>query len=137
EATYWGSFQWKGFAAVTDNSGAGGAGTLGSILSGGFSNAAVAALDNNFFASVEDRTKMNNGELNLLYWIDMPPGGLDVSLLVGGRYLDSGDQFNLHSINTVQENVLQVNTINQMWFLQAGIATDWLIAPRMWINGTL
>ena len=37
----------------------------------------------------------------------------------------------------MQENLLQVNTINQMWFLQAGLATDWLIAPRMWINGTL
>src|SRR5581483_4789972 len=137
EGTYWGSFQWKDYAAVADTSGAGGAGTLSTLLSGGFGNAAVATLDNNTFVSAEDRVKMNNGELNLLYWIDMPPGGLDVSLLVGGRYLDVRDQFNLGSINTVQENRLQVNTINEMWFVQAGIATDWLIAPRMWINATL
>jgi len=137
EGTYWGSFQWKDYAAVADTSGAGGTGTLSTLLSGGFGNAAVPALDNNSFVSAESRTKMNNGELNLLYWLDMPPGGLDVSLLVGGRYLDVRDQFNLNSVNTVQENRLQVNTINQMWFIQAGLATDWLIAPRMWINGTL
>ncbi|HMC11931.1 MAG TPA: hypothetical protein VKH44_11600 [Pirellulaceae bacterium] len=137
EATYWGSFQWKDYAAVADNTGVGGTGTLSTLLSGGFGNAAVAALDNNTFVSAESRTKMNNGELNLLYWIDMPPGGLDVSLLVGGRYLDVRDQFNLGSINPVQENRLQVNTINEMWFIQTGIATDWLIATRMWINGTL
>jgi len=137
EGTYWGSFQWKDASAVADNTGPGGTGTLSTLLSGGFGNAAVPALDNNTFVSAEDRIKMNNGELNLLYYIDMPPGGLDVSLLVGGRYLDIRDQFNLHSINPVQENLLQVNTINQMWFMQAGLATDWLIATRMWINGTL
>jgi len=140
EGTYWGSFQWKDYAATADgtiNAATGAPGNISTLLSGGFGNAAVATLDNNSFVSAADRIKMNNGELNLLYWLDMPPGGLDVSLLVGGRYLDIRDQFNLHSINTVQENVLQVNTINQMWFMQAGIATDWLIAPRMWINATL
>jgi len=137
EGTYWGSFQWKGYAAVTDTSGAGGTGTLASILSGGFGNAAVPALDNNFFVSAEDRTKMNNAELNLLYWINMPPGGLDVSLIFGGRYLDIRDQFNLNTLNTVQDNLLQVNTINSMAFIQTGISTDWLVAQRMWINGTL
>src|SRR5262245_53913546 len=137
EGTYWGSFQWKDYAAVADTSGPGGTGTLSTLLSGGFGNAADPALDNNTFVSAANRTKMNNGELNLLYWIDMPPGGLDVSLIVGGRYLDVRDQFNLGSINTVQENRLQVNTKNEMWFIQAGIATDWLIASRLWINGTL
>jgi hypothetical protein len=137
EGTYWGSFQWKDFAAVADTTGPGGTGTLSTLLSGGFGNAAVPALDNNTFVSAADRTKMNNGELNLLYWIDMPPGGLDVSLLVGGRYLDIRDQFFMHSINPVQENILTVNTINQMWFMQAGLSTDWLIASRMWINATL
>jgi hypothetical protein len=137
EGTYWGSFQWKDYAAVADTTGVGGTGTLSTLLSGGFGNAAVPALDNNTFVSAADRTKMNNGELNLLYWIDMPPGGLDVSLLVGGRYLDIRDQFFMHSINPVQENILTVNTINQMWFMQAGLSTDWLIASRMWINATL
>jgi hypothetical protein len=137
EGTYWGSFQWKDYDAAADDTGPGGTGTLSSILSGGFGNAAVAALDNNSFVSAQSRTKMNNGEVNALYYIDMPPGGLDVSLLVGGRYLDIRDQFNFGSINPVQENRLQVNTINEIWFIQAGLSTDWLIASRMWINGTL
>src|SRR5439155_25613147 len=134
---YWGSFKWHDYTAVQDSSGTGGAGTLSTLLSGGFGNAAVAGLDSNSFVSAESNTRMNNAELNLLYWINMPPGGLDVSLLIGGRYLDIRDQFNFHSINTVQDNLLQVNTINSMAFIQVGLSTDWLVATRMWVNGTL
>jgi len=80
---------------------------------------------------------MNNTELNLLYWIDMPPGPFDVSLLAGIRYLDIRDQFNLQTINGVQDNNLTVNTTNQMWFGQIGISMDWLVASRFWINSTI
>jgi hypothetical protein len=137
EGTYWGSFQWKDYAAAQDNTGVGGAGTLATLLSGGFGNAAVPALDNNTFVSESMRTKMNSGELNLLYWLDMPPGPFDVSLLAGLRYLDVRDQFNLQSINGVQDNNLTVNTVNRMWFGQIGLSTDWLISSRFWLNGTL
>jgi putative beta barrel porin BBP7 len=80
---------------------------------------------------------MNTAELNLLYWIDMPPGPLDISLLLGGRYLDIRDQFNLVAINAVQENRLQVNTVNPLWCLQVGLSSDWLVAARMWVNFTI
>jgi hypothetical protein len=135
EGTYWGSFQWRDYDAAINT--AGGVGTLSTLLSGGFGNAAVAGLDANSFVSIQSGTQMNNGEINLLYWIDMPPGGLDVSLLVGGRYLDVRDQFNLVAINAVQENRLQVNTQNQMSFLQVGLVSDWLVASRMWVNFTM
>jgi hypothetical protein len=137
EGTYWGSFKWNDYTAVQDNSGLGGAGTLSTLLSGGFGNPAVAGLDNNSFVSAENSTRMNNAELNLLYWIDMPPGPLDISLLFGGRYLDIRDQFNLVAINAAQENRLQVNTTNPIWCLQVGLASDWLIASRMWVNFTI
>jgi len=137
EGTYWGSFKWSDYAAVQNSSGVGGAGTLNTLLSGGLTNAAVAGLDNDNFVSAQNSTRMNNAELNLLYWIDMPPGGLDVSLLLGGRYLDIRDQFNLVASNTAQQNRLQVNTTNPIWCLQTGLATDWLIATRMWINFTI
>lgn len=137
EGTYWGFFQWKDYAAVQDSSGTGGTGTLSTLLSGGFGNAAVPGLDDNSFVSIQQRTKMNNAELNLLYWIDMPPGPFDVSLLVGGRYLELKDQFNLVAINALQENRLQVDTLNPLWGLQVGLAGDWLLAPRMWVNFTI
>lgn len=137
EGTYWGFFQWRDYAAVQDSSGAGGSGTLSTLLSGGFGNAAVAGLDNNSFVSIQQRTKMNSGELNLLYWIDMPPGPFDVSLLVGGRYLELKDQFNLVAINALQENRLQASTLNPLWGIQVGLAGDWLVAPRMWVNFTI
>jgi hypothetical protein len=132
EGTYWGSYQWRDDAAAI-NAGAG----LSTLLSGGFGNPAVANLDANSFVAIQSGTQMNNGELNLLYWIDMPPGGLDVSLLVGGRYLDVQDQFNLGMINAVAENRLQVNTDNNMAFLQVGLVSDWLVASRMWVNFTM
>jgi hypothetical protein len=133
EGTYWGSYQWRDNAAVANTTAAG----LSTLLSGGFGNPAVAGLDANSFVAIQSGTQMNNGEINLLYWIDMPPGGLDVSLLVGGRYLDVQDQFNLRMINPVADSRLQVNTDNNMAFLQVGLVSDWLVASRMWINFTL
>src|SRR5437868_12796844 len=65
EGTYWGSVQWYDFAATADstlNATTGAPGTLSTLLSGGFGNAAVATLDNNSFVSAADRVKMNNGE---------------------------------------------------------------------------
>lgn len=135
EGTYWGSYQWGDSAAVRENPA--GAANLSTLLSGGFGNAAVAGLDSNSFVSIESNTKMNNAEINLLYWIDMPPGPFDVSLLCGGRYLDVRDQFNLNAINAIQENAVQVNTENRIGFLQIGLAGDWLITPRMWTNFTM
>lgn len=136
EGTYWGSFQWRDDAAAVSTN-AGGVGNLSTLLSGGFGNAAVPGLDANSFVSIQSGTQMNNGEINLLYWIDMPPGPFDVSLLVGGRYLDVRDQFNLVAINAVQENRLQVNTQNRMSFVQIGLASDWLVSSRFWYNFTL
>jgi hypothetical protein len=137
EASYWGSFQWSDFAAVADNTGVGGAGTISTLLSNGFGNAADPLLDNNTFVSESMRTTMNTGELNLLYWLDMPPGPFDVSLLAGLRYLDVRDHFNLQTINGVQDNNLTVNTKNEMWFGQIGLSTDWLVSSRFWVNGTI
>jgi hypothetical protein len=132
EGTYWGSYQWRDYAAVIDVPG-----RLETLLSGSFGNLIVPGLDENSFVSIQSSTQMNNAEVNLLYWIDMPPGGLDVSLLVGGRYLDVQDQFDLVAVNAVTDNRLTVNTDNEISFLQVGLVSDWLIASRMWINFTL
>src|SRR5438874_6938692 len=47
EGTYWGSFQWKDYAATADgtlNAATGAPGNISTLLSGGFGNAAVATL---------------------------------------------------------------------------------------------
>jgi hypothetical protein len=134
EGTYWGSYNWVDYASAAP--GTPGT-TLNSLLSGGFGNPIVPALDNNTYVAIENRTQMNSAELNLLYWIDMPPGPYDVSLLVGARYLDIRDQFNFFSSNPTQTNALQVNSTNPLWCLQIGLVHDVLVSSRMWANFTM
>jgi hypothetical protein len=125
EGSYWGSFEWSDSATFQRTGG-----DIATLLSGGFGNP-LTALDDNTLVSISSLTRMNNAEVNLLYWIDMPPGSLDVSLLVGGRFLQIDEQFLLE---TNAAGDVEVTTDNELWCLQVGLSSDWLLHSRFWVD---
>jgi hypothetical protein len=127
EGTYWGNYQWDDQAAVF------GEGDLSLLLSG-FADPEDPGIDQNDFVSIAGASRMNSAETNLRYWVDMPPGPFDVSLLVGGRYLRIDDRFGLLASNVGGDIGLDVRALNELYCLQIGIAGDFLIHPRVWFN---
>jgi hypothetical protein len=128
EASFWGHYQWDDAAAVFDEDS-----ETQTLLSNGFGNAIVPILDENSLVEIAGESRMLSGEANLLYWIDMPPGGLDVSLMVGARYIRIDDAFSLFATNVGGIDIAEVTARNELYCLQIGIRTDWLIHSRMWI----
>ena len=78
----------------------GGIGNLSTYLSG-FRDPLTPGLDGANAVSAAVRSNFQSGELNVRYWGDMPPGPLDVSLLVGVRYIRLEDQFSFVSQATL------------------------------------
>src|SRR5439155_1920468 len=102
-------------------------------------SAITAGLDGANFVSASLRSAFQSGELNLRYWSDMPPGPLDVSLLVGVRYMRLAEQFAFTSQADLPApggttNSLQTNTTNNLWGAQLGIEFAVLISPRWWFD---
>ena len=129
EGTYLGWYEWESSAIARDP-----AGNLSSIL-GGFVNPPDPIFDNNTEIFIAQQARMWSAEANLRYWIDMPPGPFDVSCLVGARYMSIDDRFRLHSTNLGGlENDVLSETENKMIGVQIGVAGDFLIHPRYWIN---
>lgn len=140
EGAYLGFHSWQDDRLVTNgtaNTG-GGTGTLATYL-GGFGIAANPGLSNASFVSASVRSNFQSGEINLRYWGDMPPGPLDVSLLVGVRYIRIDDQFNFAMQSDLPAGTgttadLQTNTVNDMWGAQIGIQFDCLVTTRWWLD---
>lgn len=128
EATYLGWYEWESSAIATDPTG-----NLSSIL-GGFVDPPDPIFDNNTEIFIAQQARMWSAEANVRYWVDMPPGPFDVSCLVGARYMNIDDRFRLHSTNAGGENNVLSETENSMWGVQIGIAGDFMIHPRYWIN---
>lgn len=140
EGTYTGYHSWQDDRLVvnsTPNTN-GGVGNLSTYLSG-FSATPTVGLDGANFVSASVRSNFQSGEINLLYWGDMPPGPLDVSVLVGVRYMRIDDQFNFASQADLPAGPgttvdLQTNTINDMWGAQIGLQFDCLMTTRWWLD---
>jgi hypothetical protein len=141
EGTYTGYASWNDQRLVTntDTNALGGTGNLSTFLSG-FSIPPTAGLDGANFAAAAMRSNFQSGELNLLYWGDMPPGPMDVSFLVGLRYMRIQDQFLFASMADLPAGGttvnLDTNTLNNLWGAQIGIAFDVLVTTRWWLNVT-
>jgi hypothetical protein len=90
--------------------------------------------DNNTEISVAQATRMSSAEINLRYWVSMPPGPFDVSILVGGRYMNLDDRFRVVSTGDGGVNDLLVETENELWGLQLGIQGSCLKTTRYWID---
>jgi hypothetical protein len=140
EGTYMGFNSWQDQRQVVNNTtnSLGGTGNLSTYLSG-FSNPITQGLDGANSVSAGVRSNFQSAELNMRYWVDMPPGPMDVSLLVGLRYIRIEDQFNFDSQADLPAPTgtavdLQTNTLNNMWGAQIGIAFDVLVTTRFWID---
>lgn len=127
EGTFWGGYAWDDQATVFGEDDL-------SLLLSGFAIPVDPAIDENSIVSIAGHSRMNNGEINLRYWVDMPPGPFDVSILVGGRYLRIDDRFSLLATNQLGDLGLDVAALNELYCLQIGIAGDFLIHPRVWFN---
>ena len=130
EGTYLGSYSWESAAIATTTSVPG---DLSSVLSG-FPVPPNPAFDNNTQVTVAQASEMQSAEINLRYWVSMPPGPFDVSILVGGRYLNIDDRFRIVGTNATGDNDLLVETENTLWGLQLGIQGACLKTTRFWLD---
>jgi hypothetical protein len=133
-------FSYSAEAAERDNAanGLGGIGTLETPFSK-FGVPPLAGIDNNHFINIGLRNQYKTGELNARYRVEKMPGPFDFSLLVGARYAAAHEQFNYHAEATVPapngaNNDITVRTLNDMWGVQLGFGTHWLINERSWID---
>jgi hypothetical protein len=141
EGTYLGYSSWQDQRLVTNTAvnAAGSAGNLSTFLSG-FANPPVPGLDFANSVSAAMRANFQSGEMNLRYWGDMPPGPLDVSFLVGLRYMRLQEQFQF-DMNSAEPLAtggttfdLLSHTLNNLWGAQIGLSFDVLVTTRWWLN---
>ena len=128
EGTFMSQYNWDDSVLVTRNTGG-----LSTFLSG-FANPASASLDNATSVFIAERSSFRSGEINVRYWVDMPPGPLDVSLLVGVRNMDFDEHFNFTGSNALFTNNVTSNTQNDLWGVQVGIEFAQLITTRYWVD---
>jgi hypothetical protein len=140
EATYLGEYSWDDFAVVQDSSAnaLGGTGNLSSLLSQ-FALPPEAGLDFNNFARVDSFASLRSAELNLRYWVEMPPGPVDVSVLVGARYLQFDDRIRFRSVADAPfpggaVNQVTTQTENELWGVQLGIEGAILVTTHAWFD---
>lgn len=132
EGTYLGNYEWTSSASVQRPGG-----DISSIL-GGFPGPVVPGpdpiFDDNTEVFVAHATSMSSAEFNLRYWVSMPPGPFDVSILVGARYMNLDDRFRVHTTNAGGENDALAETENTLWGLQLGIQAACLKTTRFWVD---
>ncbi|QDU27662.1 hypothetical protein ETAA8_27510 [Anatilimnocola aggregata] len=127
EGTYFGSYSWDDTAAIRSA-----VGDLNTILSN-FADA--PGLDDNDLVSLGQFATFNSQEVNLRYWIDVPPGPFDVSLTLGARHVVARERlaFRSESTGTIA-NDLNVATDNDMWGGQIGFQIAWLQSSHVWLE---
>jgi hypothetical protein len=140
EGTYFGTYSWEDTAAarnLTTNAQLG-AGNLVTILSN-FNN--TPGLAGNDFVSLSQLSAFNSQELNLRYWIDMPPGPFDFSLTLGARHVSAKENLVFHSEAAAGnpaagnfDNDLTVFTQNDLWGGQLGFQVAWLQSAHVWFE---
>ena len=97
----------------------------------------MPGIDYNDFASIRFSSTLNNGELNLRRRVLMRPGSYEASFLVGGRYLQIGDEFGYptqSSTGGISTNEMTVDTGNSLWGAQVGLLSQFLVQPKCWID---
>ncbi len=98
--------------------------------------APVAALDDNDYISISYRSSLENFEWNFRRSFIVPPGWLQGSLLVGGRYVNIRENFDYHSLSLVGNitNDVNVRTDNQMLGVQVGALFKFQVEPQWWVD---
>jgi hypothetical protein len=141
EGLYFGSYSWDDTVAVRnlDANDQSGVGNLYSPFSAFGDPAGVVGLDYNNFASLRFSSTLNNGEINLRRRILMRPGDYEASFLIGGRYLDIGEEFEYLTQSSVPgpattTNQVAIGTDNSLIGVQVGLLSQFLVQPKCWID---
>jgi hypothetical protein len=140
EGGYFGTYSWEDATAVHNlvpNS-QGGLGNLNTILSN-FANA--AGLSGNDLVTLGQLSAFNSQEVNVRYWIDMPPGPFDFSITLGARHVSAKENLNFTSQagagnipGSAVDNALTVFTQNDLWGGQLGFQVAWLQSAHVWLE---
>ena len=150
EVSYFALSEWSKDAAVRDATefiaevDGGGAPTvtypasLFSILSN-FGNPAVVGLDYNDLVYASYASKLDNLEWNFRQWVLLDPRRLQVSVLVGGRYMNLDERFYYHTESAVPApggaaNSITTDTANGMLGVQVGAMFKFHADPGWWID---
>ena len=143
ELSYFGLFDSSDSAAVRNSSpnAGGGIGNMFSPFSDFGTNPAggMPGLDFNNLASISYVSNMDNVELNLRRTLVMPSEILQVSLLVGGRFMGIDERFNYFTDSDVPlglgtTNFVGTATDNQMYGVQLGGLFEFQVEPSWWID---
>ncbi len=144
EISYFGSYSWDDQVAIRnlDANDAGGTGNLYSPFSNFGNPTGVVGADYNEFASIRFHSRLDNGEINLRRRVLMRPGSYEASFLIGGRYMDIGEQLGYQTQSTLpgplpRTTDVTIDTRNEMIGFQLGILGQFLFQPRCWVDWEL
>jgi len=99
----------------------------------------IEALDYNNLAQIRYTSSLDNIEWNLRRWLPMPPDSpLQVSLLVGGRYVNVDETFFYYTESAVPVDPtatsITTQTSNTMLGVQVGAQFKYHVEPCWWID---
>lgn len=103
-----------------------------------FGNPPIVELDYNNLAQIRYSSSLDNIEWNLRRWLPMPDSPLQVSLLVGGRYMNIDETFFYHTESAVPVDPtttsVTTQTENTMLGVQIGAQFECHVEPCWWID---
>lgn len=140
EFSYFALEHWNDSAAIRDSTenGLGGTGNLASPFSG-FGDPAVLGLDYNSYVWAYDKSTLDSGEINFRHVLDLPPGRLSTSVLVGLRYMAVRERFQYESYSFFPapqgtSNFVRTDTANELFGPQLGALFEFYCDDRWWVN---
>jgi len=113
---------------------------VGSLFSpfSNFGDPAIDALDYNTLAQISYSSSLDNLEWNLRRWLPIPCDCFQVSLLVGGRYMNIDEDFNYYTESDVlapgTTTDVTTQTGNSMFGVQIGAMFEFYVDPCWWID---
>lgn len=138
DATYMGNYHWSADAADRnrDPNALAGTGNFTSILSNFGDPTALPNLDFNDLATLRLATNFISAELNGRILLDLPPGPFDMWVVIGTRYMDVTEDLNFFTSSTTTgaTNNLDIHTTNQLWGLQVGLQSKYLVTTYWWLD---
>jgi hypothetical protein len=135
EGTWFGTYSWDDDFALRNLDGNGGLGTIGDLntILSDFTD--IPGLAGNDLVSLGMYSAFNSQEINIRYWVDVPPGPFDFSLTLGARHVTARESLVLFAESSTPSTTnLAVNTNNDLWGGQIGFQVAWLQSSHVWLD---
>jgi hypothetical protein len=138
EFSYIATEQWSDSAFVRNET-PGYAGIPGSLSSSLSHFDSTPGLDFNNLISIEHESTFQTAELNWRRYLDMPPGRMTVSTLLGVRYMEIRENFGYQSTSAVprplgSQTSLNTDTKNNLLGVQLGTTLECYVQGPWWVN---